>query len=361
MNTEAWWNLCKNIIAGILLSIAAVIGFKYILPPLLPFILALVIASFIRPAAVWCKKHLGIGAKPVSVIMILAILFLLCFLIYAAGSRLISECAKFLVNITDNSSSPDSPLYKLAEMAEGIREKLPIKDQGSDEIINLYELATNFIKTGAGKLSSALASYAGNFIKSLPSALFAVGICFIALFYLTLDYEGASAAVRAFLPESSAEKICSGYRRVSRALWEYLRAYFLIMLVTFAELYLGFTIIRVEYSLLFAVVIAFVDFLPLLGVGTVLIPWGGAALLLGNYKLGIGILVIYAVVCVVRQFIEPRIVGNFIGTHPVVALAGVYAGLKLFGVAGMIAAPIILYLIKALNSDEDEKAEEKTQ
>lgn len=353
MNTEAWWNLCKTIIAGILISLAAVIGFKYLLPPLLPFIVALVISSFIRPAAKWCRRHLGLGAAPVSVIMILGLLVLICLLIWAAGSRLIEETAKFLVSITENSSSPDSPIYRLTKMIEGIREKLPLPDEGGGTI-DLYKITTELLNSGTAKISSVLANGAASFIKKLPSAILSSGICFIALFYLTLDYAGASSAVRDFFPSGMGEKLISGYRRVSHALWEYLRAYFLIMLVTFAELYLGFTLLKIEYSLLFAIVIALVDFLPLLGVGTVLIPWGTAALLLGNYRLGIGILVIYAVVCVIRQFIEPKIVGNFIGTHPVVALAGVYAGLKLFGFVGMIAAPIILYLVKALRGTNPE-------
>lgn len=350
MNTEAWWNLCKTIIAGILISLAALIGFRYLLPPLLPFIVALVISSFIRPAAKWCRRRLGLGAAPVSVIMILGLLVLICFLIWAAGSRLIEETAKFLVSITENASSQNSPIYRLTEIFGGIREKLPLPDEGGT--FDLYKITEELLRSGTEKISSALASGAASFIKRLPSAVLSSGICFIALFYLTLDYSGASSAARDFLPSDNADKLISGYRRVSHALWEYLRAYFLIMLVTFAELYLGFTLLKIEYSLLFAIVIAIVDFLPLLGVGTVLIPWGAAALLLGNYRLGIGILVIYAVVCVIRQFIEPRILGNFIGTHPLIALAGVYAGLKLFGFVGMVAAPIILYLIKALRASD---------
>lgn len=349
MNTEAWWNLCKTIIAGILIAVAAVIGFRYLLPPLLPFIIALVTASFIRPCATWCKKHLGLGAKPVSVIIILAILSLICLLIWAAGSRLVEESAKFIVNVTENSASPDSPVHRLTEMIESFRERLPLPEDGG---IDLYGIATELIRSGTEKLSGALASGAAAFVKKLPAALIGTGVCFIALFYLTLDYGGASSAAKSFLPRGTGERIVSGYKRVSRALGEYLRAYFLIMLITFAELYLGFTLLRIEYALLFASVTAIVDFLPLLGVGTVLIPWGGAALLLGDYRLGIGLFVIYAVVCAVRQFLEPKIVGNFIGTHPVVALAGVYTGLKLFGFAGMIAAPIILYLVKALRRED---------
>jgi len=357
MKTETWWKLCKTLTSVILLSAVAVIGFKYLLPPLLPFILALIISSFIRPAAKWCKKHLGLGAKPVSVIIILAILTLLCLLIWATGTRLISECAKFLVNLSENSSSPDSPLSKLTQMAEGLREKLPL-DQDEKNGIDLYKLITELISTGTSKLSSSLATFVGDLIKALPSALFAFGVCFIALFYLTLDFDGAVAAIRDFLPSGGGDRMLNGYRKIRTALGEYFRAYLLIMLVTFAELYLGFTIIGIEYPLLFAVITALVDILPLLGVGTILIPWSAGAFLLGDYKLGIGIIVIYAIVCVVRQFIEPRIIGDFIGTHPVVALAGVYIGLKLFGIVGMIAVPILLYLAKAL---KEEKSENKSK
>lgn len=352
MTTEAWWNLCKTIIAGILIGIAAVISFRYLLPPLLPFIFALVAASFIRPAAMWCRHHLGLGAKPVSVILILAILSLLCFAVWALGNRLVEELTKFLVTLSEGTASPDSPVYKITDMVEGLKEKLPL-EESTDGGIDLYGIISEFISSGTAKLSSTLASSVGNFIKALPSALFATGVSFIALFYLTLDYKGAAAAVKEFIPEDACQKFVSIYKRVSHALWEYLRAYSIIMLVTFGELYLGFTLIGVEYALLFAVITALVDFLPLLGVGTVLIPWAGGALLLGEYRLGLGLLVIYAVVCIVRQFIEPRIVGNFIGTHPVIALLGVYTGLKLFGVAGMIAAPILLYLAKALKNEEN--------
>lgn len=352
MKTESWWRLCKIVVSVLLISAVTFLGFRYLLPPLFPFILALVIASFIRPAALWCKRRLGIGAKPVSVIMILLILLLLCLLFWFAGSRLMKECAEFLINLSENAESSDSPISRLSDMGKRLREKLPISDGKG---LDLYGIASNFIKSGATSLSSSLASAAGGFIKKMPSALFATAVCFIALFYLTLDFDGATAAVRDFLPGNTGDRLISGYRRLSHALGEYLRAYLIIMLVTFAELYLGLIILRVEYSLLFAVVIALVDFLPLLGVGTVLIPWGLGAFLLGNYTLGTGLLIIYAIICVVRQFIEPKIVGNFIGTHPIIALAGVYIGLKLFGFAGMIAAPVILYLVKAIRSDNTEK------
>ena len=357
MNAEAWWRLCKAIIAGILVSAAAVISFRYLLPALLPFILAFAAAACIRPCALWCKRRLKIGAGIVSVAMILVIFTLMCFVVYAAGARLVGECGRFLVSVSETAENDSSPIARLGGMIEELGERFPFFREGSGGVIDLYELLSGFVRAGAEKLSAAFAVWVGTLIKMLPSALFSIGICFIAMFYLTLDYDGAVAALRDFFSIGAHGRASEWYHRMGDELWEYLRAYLLIMLVTFAELYLGFTVVGIEYALLFAVVIAVVDFLPLLGTGTVLIPWGAAELLLGEYRRGIGILVIYAVTCVVRQLIEPRIVGNFIGTHPLVALIGVYAGLKLFGVIGMIAAPMILYLVKALRVGAPENKE----
>lgn len=351
MTTEAWWKLCKVIISGILISAAAVIGFKYLLPTLLPFILAIAVSSCIRPCALWCKRRFKIGAGIVSALMILVIFTLVCVIVYSATARLLSECTKFLVNVSKSAGEKGSPISRLGELLGNIGERFSFTGD-SDGGVDLYGILTGVINAGIQKISATFATWAAAFIRALPSALLSVGICFIAMLYLTLDYDGAVCAVRELLPKRGHSRAAEIYRKLTHALWEYLRAYLLIMLITFAELYLGFTILRIEYSFLFAIVIAAVDFLPLLGTGTVLIPWAASELLLGEYKRGIGILIIYGAVCVIRQLIEPRIVGNFIGTHPLVALLGVYTGLKLFGVIGMIAAPIILYLIKAMRKGE---------
>jgi predicted PurR-regulated permease PerM len=120
----------------------------------------------------------------------------------------------------------------------------------------------------------------------------------------------------------------------------------MLFFITFAELFIAFLIIRIEYSFVIALLIALIDVLPVLGAGAVLIPWGIISMVFGNYSVGIPILISYAVITVVRQIIEPRIVGKFIGLPPLAALASMYIGLKLMGVIGLFVFPVGAIVVK---------------
>ena len=134
-----------------------------------------------------------------------------------------------------------------------------------------------------------------------------------------------------------------------------MKAYGLIMLITFCELLLGFGIMELcgimtnPYFVWIAAGTAIFDILPVAGSGGILIPWALFSFISGNYKQGIGLLILYGVITVIRQYIEPRMVGNTLGIHPLITLMGMYLGLKLFGFWGMIAVPMIVVILKAYN------------
>ncbi|MBR0302321.1 MAG: AI-2E family transporter, partial [Clostridia bacterium] len=134
-----------------------------------------------------------------------------------------------------------------------------------------------------------------------------------------------------------------------------IKSYLVLMLVTFAELTLGFTLIGIRRAPLAAFIISFIDLLPVLGSWTVLIPWGVLSIIAGNAKVGAGLLILEAVVYTVRQFAEPHIVGSIVGVHPIVTLLSAFAGYVLLGVAGVIFVPIGVYLAKAVLTDEEPK------
>ena len=126
------------------------------------------------------------------------------------------------------------------------------------------------------------------------------------------------------------------------SVFKLLKGYAILMLMTFLELSAGFLILRVKYALLLSLLIAVIDILPVLGTGTVLIPWGIAEILFKNTGLGIGILVIYAVITVIRNFAEPKIIGRQIGINPLFTLLSMFIGIKLLGFAGVIIFPTAL-------------------
>ena len=129
-------------------------------------------------------------------------------------------------------------------------------------------------------------------------------------------------------------------------MWGLIRAQLTLTAITFCELFIGFSILRVNYAFLFALLTAVFDALPILGVGGILLPWALYSLLSGNYLYAVGLLVIYGVIFIVRQFLEPRIIGTQIGLPPIVTLMSIYVGLRIFGVFGALLFPIIVITLK---------------
>ena len=150
------------------------------------------------------------------------------------------------------------------------------------------------------------------------------------------------------LPPRIAVNLPKWRARAKAVSFRYLRAYLLILLTTFAELFVGFLILRVRYAFLLSLLIAVVDIFPVLGVGTVLIPWAVVLLIRKNFYLGFGLLILYGVVTVLRQIIEPRLVGKSLGLHPLAALIASYAGWRWFGFLGMALGPVAAMAVKAL-------------
>ena len=130
----------------------------------------------------------------------------------------------------------------------------------------------------------------------------------------------------------------------------YLRSYSLILLITFAEAFFGLTVLGVEYSFIIAAISAAVDILPVLGIGIVLIPWAIFSLVTRKLFLGIGLIILYVIIVVVRQFLEPKLVGETLGLHPLLTLAAFYLGYRLFGFPGILIAPILLVLWRAVKA-----------
>ena len=157
------------------------------------------------------------------------------------------------------------------------------------------------------------------------------------------------------LPESKKNVLVEIKQVFSHTILKMIRAYLLIMFITFCELSIGFTIMSVagimsnSYIYLIALAICVFDILPVAGSGGILIPWAAISAIMGNVPQAIGLMVIYVVISVIRQYIEPKIVGDTLGVNPLITLAGLYFGLKLFGVLGMFIVPISLMTIKAFN------------
>lgn len=192
-------------------------------------------------------------------------------------------------------------------------------------------------------------------VKNIPSILIGVVIGIIAWILFTKDYKKVVKFIKLQLPDKHKNLLSETKKIFSSTILKMCRAYGLIMFITFCENFLGLTILNLigvmknSYVFVIAIGIAVFDILPVAGSGGILIPWSLIALVSGNVGQCVGLLILYAVITVIRQYIEPKIVGDSLGVNPLVTLAGLYFGLKLFGFMGMFIVPICVMTLKAFN------------
>jgi sporulation integral membrane protein YtvI len=189
----------------------------------------------------------------------------------------------------------------------------------------------------------------------MPSVILFTVVFLISAFYFASDGQRIWGALFSLLPSSWQRKLPALKQKFSTTVSGYIKAYLLIMLMTFLEAFVGLSILRVNYAFIIAIIIAIVDVLHILGTGTVLIPWALFAFFSSDIRLGVGLLVLYGVTLIVRQLVEPKIVGSTLGIHPLLTLASVYIGLELIGFVGIFAGPMVALFVKE-TVGEDKKS-----
>ena len=291
---------------------------------------------------------------------LLAVLYLVLLILLLGGllcltlHRLWRELEELALWMEENRGLIGEKVNTVMASAEEMISRIPIlgeagKNGALSEVgVHVDTMVSDFIHQGFLRLGSALTSSFGGLVRGTPKALVTLIVTVLACFYLSMDYEGLRDRLIALFPAPTAQKVTAVRVKAGAAVRRFLRAYLLLTLLTFAEVFVGLMILGKHYAFLIALLVAFVDVLPILGVGTVLVPWAVVSILLKNYYFGFGLLVLFGVVTIVRQIAEPRLVGGSLGIHPLVSLLFLFAGLELFGVFGMILGPATALVLKEL-------------
>lgn len=345
--------------------LGGVIGYfalKYILPVAIPFILAYAVAAIIRPLTVRFCKDCPKLDKPATVLFLVILVALVLWGAYSLVSLLISQISGLINSLSSDLGATDNPIRRVVDFFVNIRDRIPflseMKPESADRI---YEIISRIIENGVVKITSAVTDFAAALVGALPSAAIAFVVALSAMFYFSLDRGSFAKSIKDFLPDGKIAAAAHLKNKVCRAMLSYLKSYLVMMLIVFAQLYLGLTVIGIRYSFVIALLISFVDLLPVLGVGTVLIPWSAISLISGDTRTGVGLAILFVIMTVVRQLLEPRIIGSYIGIHPILALASVYLGMELFGLAGLLFAPIVLYIARSIITEQRGETAENPQ
>ena len=337
MNSEKIKTTAILLVGLLAAGIIAIAFVSYLLPVLLPFIIAWTVALAVRsPAKRLCRKL----RVPERVLRLL-ISLLVVLILFGTAAVLIWQLTAALWNFISGLGE-GSALYELVSLFSNppiLGDRLPPE---------LADKISGAADTMLEHTLSALAALASSLAFSVPRALFFLFITVIALVYFSLDLERINSTVARLLPKKlrlTLGRLKESFFILSK---RYIRSYLLLFLITFSIMLAGLLILGRAHSLIGALLISALDILPVIGVGTVLIPWSLLSFLSGDVWLGVGLIILFLVNLFVRQLAEPRIVGKSLDMHPVLTLILLYVGYSLFGIGGVIAVPAVSLLIGAL-------------
>lgn len=330
---------------------------KYCLGVLSPFIIAFVLAYALQRPIKWLQKKMHLKSHGIiSFIMVLLVVCVVVAALAIAVLLVINELKDFAGYLTAQFSSFDEVTTTLENYLMKIIVRLPsgIRGTAGDYVTNAFDsLVAGESELDLSMLSGPL-SGAWNVVKSLPSAVLACVVAVVSCFFMTSDYDKVKELFLGFFSENKRKNIIKTKRTATKAIAKLLKAYVTIMAITFAEMFLGLFLLKIigvydgSYITIISFVTCIIDIVPVLGTGTVLLPWAVYNLLFGNFGMGIGLLVLYAVITVIRQIVEPKLVANQAGLPAIVTIMAMFLGVRLFGAFGIILLPFTVIIIKLL-------------
>lgn len=354
-----------------LVYVMAIIGlvyvfFKYCFVIAAPFLLSFFFAVILQRPLGWLDKKTKNKMHSFwSIVLVLLCVAIILGPVISVIAALFREIGNFISFLGEQLNDLPTFLVTLQnEILKAIK-FLPdsIYTSVSENITQFFgNLINDFDVSKLGINMSSITSGLSNgisgvysVVKNIPSILISVVIGVIAWILFTKDYKKVVKFIKLQLPDKHKNLLSETKKIFSSTILKMCRAYGLIMFITFCENFLGLTILNLigvmknSYVFVIAICIAVFDILPVAGSGGILIPWSLIALVTGNVGQCVGLLILYAVITVIRQYIEPKIVGDSLGVNPLVTLAGLYFGLKLFGFMGMFIVPICVMTLKAFN------------
>lgn len=347
---------------------------KYCFWMFFPFLLAFLLAVIVQKPANFLVRKTKIKKGITSTILILLLFLIAGGIISLLGMKLVDVIKGTIdfitAKLTDLPSLIDDIKYWVINTASILPDKIETKfvtSAGSwfDAIRDksVTEIAAIIADSASGdegfSLSSITTPLSGlwSTAKRIPSVFVAIIICILSSCFMAADYDWIANFIKNQLSPEHKRKLSISKRVVFQSLGKLFRSYALIICITGTEIFIGLNILSLIglYNggniIVISVIVALLDILPVLGTGTFMIPWAIYSLITGKIGLAIGLFIVYAIIYVVRQVIEPKIVGGTVGLPPFITLMGMYVGSQLFGFIGIFLVPIMIIIVKLLNDE----------
>ncbi|MEY8352116.1 sporulation integral membrane protein YtvI [Lachnospiraceae bacterium 54-53] len=331
---------------GFILLIMVYAGIKYVFPLLMPFVIGIIIAMAFRNVIDLLEKKTRLNRTIISILVLIVFYGLVSLIISLIGAKFFH----FISNLFNSLPS----LYKgtlqpaLQALTDNMSDRFPsIKIYLDDFINNIGQSIFTYISNISTKVVGTVTGLA----SQVPTLLIKVIFTIVSSFFFTIDYYKISNFLIKQFKEEQRNTIINLKDNVIGSLGKFVKAYTLIITITFLELSLGFRILNIPTPFLLGGIVAIIDIMPILGTGAVLLPWSIISFSMGDTKTGIGMLVLYIFITVVRQILEPKIIGQQIGLHPIVTLILMFIGAQLMGILGLLILPVIATILVKLDKE----------
>ena len=348
MKIEKRLRFIINVAYFAILAAAAFLLLRYGLPALMPFVLAFLLAYCLKRPIRFLAEKLRLGRRAAALLTVLLFYGTIGLFLAFLSVRAISGVSQFIVNLPGLYAEYAEPV--LTSFFESAEEFFLYQDP---ELLNqlnaVWEQFLNSLGQQVTGLSVEVMGVLSGMASSLPACFIRLVLMIIASFFIAMDYDALTGFCMDQMSGRTKKIFLQIKEYVVGTLFVCIRSYALIMSITFLELAVGLTLIGVEYSVAIALFIAVFDILPVLGTGGIMIPWVILEAFRGDLALAVRLLIVYVAITVIRNILEPKIVGSQIGLHPVVTLASMLLGAQLYGVIGLFGFPIGLSLLRHLN------------
>ena len=324
-------------------------GIRYLLPIILPFVIAFIIAYFLQWPVNVLEKRFGLPHKPIAILAVLLFYVIVGGVLTLMGAKIVSAVINLVKEVPSFYIRQIYPFFvDILHDLERVLIKLGLSELGaaSGSTGQVIQSLSEMVSGLPGKVVDV----ATGFAVSVPGLFVDIVIMIICTFFITIDYRRLTDFCMRQLDDNSKKLFLEIKEYVVGTLLVCIGSYALIMSITFVELSVAFTLIGMNHAIIVAACIAVFDILPVLGTGGIMIPWAVFMLVYGNYPLALELFLIYVIITVIRNIIEPKIIGGQLGLHPVVTLICMFVGVEFFGVIGLFGLPILLSLILHLNA-----------
>lgn len=339
-----WTRVLKKLLIAAVIIIGLIVTFKLSIF-YLPFLIAFIVSLILEPIVRFIKNRTSFARKTCAIIVMIIFAILIIGLLVWGIISLISEASNLLSGLNGYYDNFNNLIQKILYDTGFSKIQLPaevktIIDNSSAEIL---EYGSNYVE-------NILRGFL-NSVTSLPIVGIYAGVTLLGIYFMCADRIYILDEVEHHLPKLWVKKIGKHIRELIEVLGSFLKAEVILIVISFIEVLVGLYIFKVigfniQYPLLMALLIGFVDALPILGSGTIMLPWALINAINGDLKLGIAITVLWIIISIVRQLLEPKIVSKQIGIHPIFTLIAMYTGLKFMGILGLILGPIFLIIFK---------------